>query len=60
MRTKLFKVDYIYNLGKNLDGQRVYLTGADIVSRYQGNRVIGLNSQQSAKLRKIARQILFN
>lgn len=59
MRTKLFKHEYIYNLGKNTDGQRAYLTGDEIVSRYQGKRLIGLNAQQTAKLRKIARQILF-
>lgn len=59
MRTKLFKHEYMYNLGKNTEGQRIYLTGDEIVSRYQGNRVMGLNSQQTAKLRKIARRILF-
>lgn len=58
MRTKLFKHEYMYNLGKNTDGQRIYLTGDEIVARYQGNRVMGLNAQQSGKLRKIARRIL--
>jgi hypothetical protein len=60
MRTKLFKHEYIYNLGKNTDGQRIYLTGDEIISRYQGKQLMGLNAQQTAKLRKIARQILFD
>jgi hypothetical protein len=55
---KLFKEEYMYNLGKGLSGQRVYMTGAEIVSWYQGKKGIGLNLQQSAKLRKIARRIL--
>ena len=58
MRTKNFKKDYIYNLGKNSVGQRVYMTGEQIVGWYQGSRGIGLNQQQLAKLRKIARKIL--
>jgi hypothetical protein len=58
MRTKIFKSDYIYNLGKNMSGQRVYMTGEEIVNRYTTSIGIGLNKQQSGKLRKIARQIL--
>jgi hypothetical protein len=58
MRTKIFKSDYIYNLGKNMAGQRVYMTGEDIVNRYTTQIGIGLNNQQTAKLRKIARKIL--
>lgn len=58
MRTKIFKLDYIYNLGKNMSGQRVYMTGEEIISRYTANTGIGLNRQQAGKLRKIARQIL--
>lgn len=59
MRTKKFKEDYMYNLGKNTEGQRTYLTGKEIIARYQSSRLIGLNAQQSGKLRKIARQILY-
>jgi hypothetical protein len=58
MRTKKFKSDYIYNLGKDATGQRVYMTGEKIVDWYQGQAGIGLNQQQRGKLRKIARQIL--
>lgn len=58
MRTKNFKVEYMYNLGKNSAGQRTYMTGEEIVNWYQGVRGVGLNSQQSAKLRKIARKII--
>lgn len=57
MRVKLFKEDYIYNLGKSRDGERVYLSGQEILARYKGIKPMGLNSQQAGKLRKIARQI---
>jgi hypothetical protein len=58
MRVKQFKKEYMYNLGKNTDGQRLYMTGADILERYHGSKPMGLNLQQSGKLRKIARQII--
>jgi hypothetical protein len=58
MRTKTFKLDYIYNVGKNMSGQRIYMTGEEIINRYTTSIGIGLNKQQAGKLRKIARQIL--
>ena len=57
MRVKIFKEDYIYNLGKSKEGERIYMSGSEILARYNGSKKIGLNSQQTAKLRKIARQI---
>jgi hypothetical protein len=57
MRLKIFKEDYIYNLGKSREGERVYMSGSEIVARYNGSKKIGLNAQQTGKLRKIARQI---
>jgi hypothetical protein len=59
MRTKNFKPEYMYNLGKNSAGQRIYMSGEEIVNWYQGSKGVGLNQQQSAKLRKIARHILY-
>jgi hypothetical protein len=59
MRTKQPKENYMYNLGKSPTGQRTYMTGEEIISRYSGDRGIGLSTQQVAKLRKIARQILY-
>jgi hypothetical protein len=59
MSIKIFKEEFIYNLGKSKEGERIYMSGSEIVERYNGSKKIGLNSQQTAKLRKIARQILF-
>lgn len=57
MRIKKFKEEYIYNLGKSNEGERVYMSGTEILARYKGLKPIGLNNQQTGKLRKIARQI---
>jgi hypothetical protein len=57
MRVKVFKEEFIYNLGKSKEGERIYMSGSEILARYNGARKIGLNPQQTAKLRKIARQI---
>ena len=57
MRIKKYKEEYIYNLGKSREGERIYMNGSEILARYNGAKKIGLNSQQTAKLRKIARQI---
>jgi hypothetical protein len=60
MSIKVYKEDYIYNLGKNKDGQRMYVSGEKIAQLYQDGERLGLNLQQTAKMRKIARKILSN
>lgn len=57
MRVKQFKDYYIYNLGKGSEEERIYMSGEEILARYNGATQIGLNAQQKGKLRKIARQI---
>jgi hypothetical protein len=58
MKTKTFSKDFIYNLGKSSEGQRVYYSGAQIVNAYNSGRRFALTKQQRGKLRKIARRIL--
>jgi hypothetical protein len=58
MTTKVFSREFIYNVGKSSNGQRIYYSGDQIINCYQGGSKLGLTKQQAAKLRKIARKIL--
>lgn len=50
----------LYNLGKSeLSKEKVYMTGEQIVQKYQTGNLKGLGNVQKGKLRKIARRILF-
>jgi hypothetical protein len=53
-------INGLYNLGKSeMSNEKVYMTGEDIVDKYQSGTFKGLGNVQKGKLRKIARRILF-